>query len=174
MSTKDQNTGTGNGEESRPLIVGGGQQPNPTSLKSNLAKTRTPADDNNNGQPTSATSPQKQIVFRTGAAAAAAANLENRFQVDKVNDNDDDNDSEDSEDSYGEGLYGSSGAGYATKNLKSFRHYTREALPRADHYRNVESVHGFMARPTLDELHGTQATVSFDSNTVCIYPYLFN
>lgn len=84
--------------------------------------------------------------------------------MDKVDDNDDN--SEDSEDSYGEGLYGTSGAGYATKNLKSFRHYTREALPRADHYRNVESVHGFMARPTLDELHGTQATVSFDSNTV--------
>lgn len=91
--------------------------------------------------------------------------------MDKVNDDDD---SEDSEDSYGEGLYGSSGAGYATKNLKSFRHYTREALPRADHYRNVESVHGFMARPTLDELHGTQATVSFDSNTVCLFLFLNN
>ncbi|KAH9426423.1 hypothetical protein DERP_010992 [Dermatophagoides pteronyssinus] len=158
MSTKEQQTGTANGgggggEESRPLIVGGG-----TALKSNLAKPR--SDDN---QPTSAQTQPKQIVFRTAASAqAAAANSENRFQVDKVNDDDD---SEDSEDSYGEGLYGSSGAGYATKNLKSFRHYTREALPRADHYRNVESVHGFMARPTLDELHGTQATVSFDSNT---------
>lgn len=56
--------------------------------------------------------------------------------------------------------------GYDTKNLKSFKHYTREALPRADHYRNVMSVHGHIARPTLDELHGVQATVSFDSSKV--------
>lgn len=78
MSTKDQNVGTTNGEESRPLIVGGGQ--NPMALKSNLAKPRV---EDNNGQPiSSATSPPKQIAFRTAshtspaAAAAAAANAE--------------------------------------------------------------------------------------------------
>ncbi|KAI1301558.1 Solute carrier family 12 member 2 [Halotydeus destructor] len=43
---------------------------------------------------------------------------------------------------------------YDTKNLKSLRYYTREALPRADHYRNILSVHGHMNRPTMDELHG--------------------
>lgn len=42
---------------------------------------------------------------------------------------------------------------YDTHNVRSLRHYTREALPRADHYRNVMSVHGQLNRPTLDELH---------------------
>lgn len=88
--------------------------------------------------------------------------------MDKVNDNEDEEESEESI-GYPE-LYGTTGAGYETKNLKSFHHYTREALPRVDHYRNIESVHGYMSRPTLDELHGTQATVSFDSNTVSNYP----
>lgn len=46
--------------------------------------------------------------------------------------------------------------GYSTYDTKkSFRHYTREALPRLDHYRNVMSIHGHHARPTLDELHLT-------------------
>lgn len=44
---------------------------------------------------------------------------------------------------------------YETKNLKSLRHYTREALPRADNYRNILSVHGHAERPTLEELHST-------------------
>ena len=48
---------------------------------------------------------------------------------------------------------------YDTKNLKSLRHYTRDALPRADHYRNILSVHGYMSRPTMDELHGGQHTI---------------
>lgn len=52
---------------------------------------------------------------------------------------------------------------YDTKNLRSFRYYTREALPRMDHYRNVLSVTGHMTRPTLDELHGVQATVVTES-----------
>ncbi|KAH9370384.1 hypothetical protein HPB48_006698 [Haemaphysalis longicornis] len=47
---------------------------------------------------------------------------------------------------------------YDTHNVRSLRHYTREALPRLDHYRNVMSVHGHMERPTLDELHN--ATLS--------------
>lgn len=51
---------------------------------------------------------------------------------------------------------------YETKNLKSFKHYTKEALPRLDNYRNVMSVHGHLQRPTLDELHGVQTTIQFD------------
>ena len=42
--------------------------------------------------------------------------------------------------------------------MRSLHQYTREALPRLDHYRNVMSVHGHMDRPTLDELHN--ATLS--------------
>lgn len=55
---------------------------------------------------------------------------------------------------------------YDTKNtMKSLRHYTRDALPRADHYRNIMSVHGHMSRPTMDELHGGQMTVIVDTVT---------
>lgn len=53
------------------------------------------------------------------------------------------------------GMYNNS---YDTHNIRSLHHYTREALPRLDHYRNVMSVHGHMNRPTLDELHN--ATLS--------------
>jgi len=53
---------------------------------------------------------------------------------------------------------------YDTKNLKSLRHYTRDALPRADHYRNILSVHGHLSRPTLDELHGGQHTVIIEAS----------
>lgn len=52
---------------------------------------------------------------------------------------------------------------YDTRNLKSLRHYTRDALPRADHYRNILSVHGHLSRPTLDELHGVQTSVMLES-----------
>ncbi|XP_065077577.1 solute carrier family 12 member 1 isoform X1 [Ochlerotatus camptorhynchus] len=43
------------------------------------------------------------------------------------------------------------------KYARSFRHFTREALPRADNYRNILS---FQAnnRPTLDELHHASIT----------------
>lgn len=41
---------------------------------------------------------------------------------------------------------------YDTKYAKSFRHFTREALPRMDNYRNIMSIHAAY-RPTLDELH---------------------
>uniref|UniRef100_T1DFY4 Putative Na/K/Cl transporter n=1 Tax=Cupiennius salei TaxID=6928 RepID=T1DFY4_CUPSA len=58
---------------------------------------------------------------------------------------------------------GSDGDGsYDTHNVRSLRHYTREALPRADHYRNVMSVHGQLNRPTLDELHNASLTISPD------------
>uniref|UniRef100_T1I3D9 AA_permease_N domain-containing protein n=1 Tax=Rhodnius prolixus TaxID=13249 RepID=T1I3D9_RHOPR len=35
---------------------------------------------------------------------------------------------------------------------KSFRHFTREALPRMDNYRNIMSIQAAL-RPTLEELH---------------------
>lgn len=40
---------------------------------------------------------------------------------------------------------------------RSFRHMTREALPRLDNYRNILSIRGSQ-RPTLEELHN--ATMS--------------
>lgn len=43
---------------------------------------------------------------------------------------------------------------YDTRYAKSLRYYTREALPRLDHYRDIDSVHAHVSRPTLDELHG--------------------
>lgn len=61
---------------------------------------------------------------------------------------------------------GNTNSYYDTKNLKSLRYYTREALPRADHYRNILSVHGHLSRPTLDELHGGGGTIPADSNKV--------
>lgn len=51
-------------------------------------------------------------------------------------------------------------SGYDTHNIRSLRHYTREALPRVDHYRNIMSVHGHLNRPTLDELHDPSLTMS--------------
>lgn len=36
--------------------------------------------------------------------------------------------------------------------VKSFRHMTREALPRLDNYRNIMSIQAAY-RPTLEELH---------------------
>ncbi|GBM34849.1 hypothetical protein AVEN_208049-1 [Araneus ventricosus] len=42
---------------------------------------------------------------------------------------------------------------YDSHNIRSLLHYTQEALPRLDHYRNVHSLHAHFPRPTLDELH---------------------
>ena len=105
-----------------------------------------------------------------------------RFKVAKVNStnqedssDDRDSDSEADNDSLRAHMYAT--AGYDTKNLKSFKHYTREALPRVDNYRNITSIHGHSERPTLDELHGVQTTTQFDSKvgahfTCCrIYRY---
>ncbi|OTF78311.1 hypothetical protein BLA29_006814 [Euroglyphus maynei] len=60
------------------------------------------------------------------------------------------------------------GTHYDTKNLKSFKNYTREALPRMEFYRNLMSIvrfhgHGHGNRPTLDELHGNQTSISLDN-----------
>ncbi|CAA9998676.1 unnamed protein product, partial [Nesidiocoris tenuis] len=41
---------------------------------------------------------------------------------------------------------------YLASYGKSFRHFTREALPRMDNYRNIMSIQA-AARPTLEELH---------------------
>ncbi|KAJ9588118.1 hypothetical protein L9F63_018509, partial [Diploptera punctata] len=48
--------------------------------------------------------------------------------------------------------HGSDHDGYDTRYAKSFRHFTREALPRLDNYRNIMSIQAAY-RPTLDELH---------------------
>jgi solute carrier family 12 sodium/potassium/chloride transporter 2 len=42
--------------------------------------------------------------------------------------------------------------GYDTRYAKSFIHFTREALPRLDNYRNIMSIQAAY-RPTLEELH---------------------
>ncbi|RWS07512.1 hypothetical protein B4U79_12041 [Dinothrombium tinctorium] len=41
---------------------------------------------------------------------------------------------------------------YDTRYMRSLRHYTREPLPRASHYRDVRSIHRHLDRPTLDDL----------------------
>lgn len=53
---------------------------------------------------------------------------------------------------------------YDTHNLKSLRQYTREALPRLDHYRNILSLHAHISRPTLDELHLGNGSMLGDQN----------
>ncbi|XP_067144438.1 solute carrier family 12 member 2-like isoform X2 [Centruroides vittatus] len=53
---------------------------------------------------------------------------------------------------------------YDTHNLKSLRQYTREALPRLDHYRNILSIHAHISRPTLDELHLGNGSIVGDHN----------
>ncbi|XP_063708088.1 bumetanide-sensitive sodium-(potassium)-chloride cotransporter isoform X2 [Culicoides brevitarsis] len=50
-----------------------------------------------------------------------------------------------------------------TKYGRSFRHFTREALPRLDNYRNILSIQAAY-RPTLDELHN--ATLSNKGSTL--------
>ncbi|KAK6643926.1 hypothetical protein RUM43_000191 [Polyplax serrata] len=84
-----------------------------------------------------------------------------RFQVNRVDANasqngegtenlcDDDDDAREGNDEERVRLYSES---YDTKYAKSFRHFTREALPRMDNYRNIMSIHAAY-RPTLDELH---------------------
>lgn len=64
-----------------------------------------------------------------------------RFRVDKVDGHHSPEESEDDQDDDVPGSY-----------TRSFRHFTREALPRVDNYRNIMSIHAAY-RPTLDELH---------------------
>ncbi|XP_076305031.1 solute carrier family 12 member 2-like [Tachypleus tridentatus] len=60
-------------------------------------------------------------------------------------------------------LSGNSNTYENTQNVRSLRHYTREVLPNVDFYRNVMSLHGYLHRPTLDELH--QATHQHQQQT---------
>ncbi|XP_023294642.2 bumetanide-sensitive sodium-(potassium)-chloride cotransporter isoform X1 [Lucilia cuprina] len=71
-----------------------------------------------------------------------------RFQVEPQNEEDSDDSNEDRELLENE---------YDTKYGKSFRHFTREALPRLDNYRNIMSIQAAY-RPTLDELHNATLT----------------
>lgn len=48
------------------------------------------------------------------------------------------------------------------------RHFTREALPRLDNYRNIMSIQAAY-RPTLDELHNASFT-----RKVSIYIYIYH
>ncbi|KAH8380360.1 hypothetical protein KR009_010176 [Drosophila setifemur] len=73
-----------------------------------------------------------------------------RFQVDPQNE-----ESEESNDSQEERELLDNE--YDTKYGKSFRHFTREALPRLDNYRNMMSIQAAY-RPTLDELHNATVT----------------
>lgn len=59
---------------------------------------------------------------------------------------------------------------YDTRNVRSLRHYTRDALPRAEHYRNILSLHGQLCRPTLDELHGGQNTLTHEAAVRLVMP----
>lgn len=85
----------------------------------------------------------------------------NRFQVDRVDDHDfaeedfekDAQNEEDDDEQFPLSTY-------ATKNLKSLKRYTREALPRLDNYRNDLSIHGRASRPTLDDLRNTDTIAS--------------
>ncbi|CAO1378480.1 unnamed protein product [Diamesa hyperborea] len=52
---------------------------------------------------------------------------------------------------------------YDTKYGRSFRHFTREALPRLDNYRNILSIQAGN-RPTLEELHN--ATIMNKAQTL--------
>lgn len=74
-----------------------------------------------------------------------------RFQVAPRNDDDSDDSNDSNEDR--ELLEND----YDTKYGKSFRHFTREALPRLDNYRNIMSIQAAY-RPTLDELHNATLT----------------
>ncbi|KAK9884761.1 hypothetical protein WA026_007609 [Henosepilachna vigintioctopunctata] len=50
-----------------------------------------------------------------------------------------------------------------SENMKSFRHLTREALPRMENYRNIMSLQA-ANRPTLDELHNATLSNKVHSN----------
>ncbi|OQR79445.1 solute carrier family 12 member 2-like [Tropilaelaps mercedesae] len=103
----------------------------------------------------------------SNTVSAVKGGKQSRFQVAKVDfakgSKDEDRHSSSDEDDHAGGHGGGGGgvysnSSYDTHNMRSLHHYTREALPRLDHYRNVMSVHGHMNRPTLDELHN--ATLS--------------
>lgn len=154
------NNGIGDGSK-QVLFRTGSHQTGPLSVHY-----QTKDDDSNN---------IKMTTFKEDDGSPKDANG-HRFQVAKVNSNPGDEDSSDDRNSDSEAdndslranIYAT--AGYDTRNLKSFKHYTREALPRVDNYRNMTSIHGYAERPTLDELHGVQTTIQHDSKKGTIIP----
>lgn len=96
---------------------------------------------------------QRQSIkssFRDKAKPSRFKDLQTtRFQVEPQRDDSDSNDSNDDRE-----LLDNE---YDTKYGKSFRHFTREALPRLDNYRNIMSIQAAY-RPTLDELHNPTLT----------------
>ncbi|GIX84090.1 AA_permease_N domain-containing protein [Caerostris extrusa] len=61
---------------------------------------------------------------------------------------------------------------YDSHNIRSLLHYTQEALPRMDHYRNIHSLHAHFPRPTLDELHNGNIPSAADQVRIYIYLHL--
>lgn len=55
--------------------------------------------------------------------------------------------------------------------LMSFKHFTKEALPRIENYRNQLSVHGWMVRPSLDDIHGVQTTIRSIHHVSCFFRF---
>ena len=76
-----------------------------------------------------------------------------RFQVSGRNNSSDEEQDDEAQDL----LDGQMESNQDTKMYRSFRHFTREALPRLDNYRHILSIQA-QNRPTLDELHN--ATLS--------------
>lgn len=94
-----------------------------------------------------------------------------RFQVDRVNHDDgyvDDDAGNEINNQYT----------YIQPNDKTFGQMTREALPKLDNYRGLDSINAAF-RPTMDELHNNtyHEKVSLCLNYTCIYlpdPCLFH
>lgn len=106
---------------------------------------------------------------------------QSRFQVAKVDfavEKHSDDESSNEEDDHDQDADGQpdgqswNACSYDTHNVRSLRHYTREALPRLDHYRNIMSVHGHMERPTLDELHNATLSLLPDQKVSSWSPIL--
>lgn len=62
---------------------------------------------------------------------------------------------------------------YDSRSNRSLRHYTHEALPRLDHYRNVHSLHAHFPRPTLDELHNGDIVIPENQVSFCVIIFTF-
>lgn len=75
---------------------------------------------------------------------------------------------EDEEDESHDLLDGQTDNNQDTKIYKSFRHFTREALPRLDNYRNILSIQA-QNRPTLDELHNATLSQKVSANILSAY-----
>ncbi|KAH9425070.1 hypothetical protein DERP_011798 [Dermatophagoides pteronyssinus] len=114
----------------------------------------------------------KIIKNESNEHAKNAKHLSVHYQVDQDNKDSNEQQPQTPDQDDGNGTLRSNsayGTHYDTKNLKSFKNYTREALPRMEFYRNLMSIvrfhgHGHGNRPTLDELHGNQTSISLDNS----------